>query len=233
MIVGRGLMAQAFAPYRDDPDVLIFASGVSNSLETRAEAFARERSLLAQARRQHAGKLLVYFGTCSVDDPERAPTPYVAHKLELESLLEKIAQPWMVLRLPLAVGPGRRGQTLAPFLYDRIARGETFEVWEHATRYPVDVEDALRIASRFIGDRALWNRRINVALRAFPILQFVRVMEHIVGRRAVFTVVPKGGHYAIHCPELASIAPELGLDYSEGYLERVLRKYFADAGATS
>lgn len=226
MIIGNGMMAQAFSTFRDDPRVLIFASGISDSLESRAEAFVREKSLLTRAREEHAEKLLVYFGTCSVDDPGRACTPYVEHKLHMETLLKLSPHPWMVLRLPLAIGPGRRGTTLAPFLYDRISRGETFEVWEHATRYLVDVADALRIAARFIRAPELWNRRINVALRAFPVLEFVRVMEGILRRRAVYTLVPKGRHYQIRCPEVAAVSGKLNIDRSNRYLERVLDKYF-------
>ena len=199
---------------------------VSDSLETSETAFGRERELLARTRREHPDALVVYFGTCSVDDPDRAPTPYVAHKLRMESMLEEAGQPWLVLRVPLAIGPAHGGRTLAPYLYDRVRRGERFQVWQHATRYPVDVADVLRIGSRFIADHGLRHRRINIALRAYPVLDFVRVMESIVGRPAVYDLVPKGRHYAIHCPELAALASELQLDYSEAYLERVLRKYF-------
>jgi nucleoside-diphosphate-sugar epimerase len=228
MIVGHGMLAQAFSSFREDGSVLIFASGVSNSLETGPRAFARERALLLQARKEHQAKLMIYFGTCSVDDPDRRETPYVVHKLEMEAILERAQAPWMALRLPLAIGPHRHGHTLAPFLYERISRGERFEVWEHATRYPIDVEDALRVGRLFFGDRKLWNRRINVALRAFPVLEFVRVMQSIVGKRALYDLVPKGAHYPIRCPEVAALAQELNLDLSDRYLERILRKYFSD-----
>jgi len=233
MIVGSGMMARAFAAFGEDRDVVIFASGVSNSLETDPAAFARESALLSETRGRFPEQLLVYFGTCSVEDPDQRGAPYVAHKLEMESLLERAGAPWMVLRLPLAIGPGHRGQTLAQFLYDRISRGEALEVWDRATRYPVDVADILRIARRFIADRTLWNRRMNVALRAYPVLEFVRVMEAIVGRRARYRLLPRGRHYAIRCPELAAVAPELGLDLDEGYLERVLRKYFPAPGTAT
>jgi nucleoside-diphosphate-sugar epimerase len=226
LIVGSGMMARAFGSFEGQRGVVIFASGVSDSLETAESAFARERDLLARTRAQHPEALLVYFGTCSVDDPDRAPTAYVAHKLRMETMLEQSSAPWLVLRLPLAIGPGQRGRTLAPYLHDRIRRGERFEVWQHATRYPIDVADVLRISSRFIAGRTFWNRRINIALRAFPVLEFVRVMESIVGKPAVYDLVPKGQHYAVHCPEVAALAAELELDFSERYLDRVLRKYF-------
>jgi nucleoside-diphosphate-sugar epimerase len=176
---------------------------------------------------------MLYFGTCSVEDPDQQRSPYVAHKLEMESRLERSPGPWMVLRLPLAIGPGHRGRALAQFLFDRISRGEPFDVWERATRYPVDVDDILRIARRFIADRSLWNRRINVALRAYPVPEFVRAMEAIVGKSAVCQRLPKGRHYPLVCPELAAITRELDLDVDAGYLERVLRKYYDYAGGAA
>ena len=75
MVIGDGMMAQAFGAFQGEPGVVVFASGVSNSLETRPEVFARERRLLERTRAAHPEALLVYFGTCSVDDPDRRATP--------------------------------------------------------------------------------------------------------------------------------------------------------------
>jgi nucleoside-diphosphate-sugar epimerase len=229
VIVGDGMMARAFAAYRDDPDVLVFASGVSNSLETSPQAFEREKLLLQATRAQNRNRLLVYFGTCSVDDPDRRASPYVLHKLEMEALLAGSDGPWQVFRLPLAIGPGHRGPTLAQYLHDRISRGESFEVWSGATRYPVDVADIFRIVQRLLAERPLANRVVNVALRPYSVLDFVHAMEKIVGRPARYTVVQKGSGYPIPCPEVEAIADELGLPRHAGYLEDTLRCHFGRA----
>ena len=229
MVVGSGMIASAFAAFRESGSVVIFASGVSNSLETAPDAFERERKLLETVRSADPGPLLVYFGTCSADDPERQDTPYVQHKLAMEAMLAKSEGPWLILRVPLAIGRNPRSTTLAQFLHDRIAHDQGFEVWEGASRYPIDVEDLVRIGRKFIGDPAMWNRRINVALRPFPVLEFVRVMEDIVGKKARCTVVRKGQRFDLECPEVARVAAELNLDLGERYLDRVLRKYFGAA----
>lgn len=219
-------MAKAFSAFNDNAEIVIFASGVSNSLETSQSAFCREKDLLRRTRDDNPGALLVYFGTCSAEDPDRRETPYVRHKIEMESILAASPYPWMVLRLPLAIGRGHRGQTLARYLHERILLGEPIEVWAHSIRYPIDVEDVVRIATRLVGDQTMWNRRINIALRAFSVLDFVRIIEEITGRSATYTLVQKGQHYELQCPEVARLASELQLDFSEGYLELVLRKYF-------
>lgn len=226
MVVGDGMMAKAFSVFAPRNDVVVFASGVSDSTETRQAAFEREGALLARTRAAHPDALVLYFGTCSVADPDRRDTPYVRHKLAMEALLAAARGPWMVLRLPLAIGPGHRGNTLAKYLYERIVRGEPFEVWSRSMRYPIDVADVVAIAERLVADRASWNRPINVALRRFAVLDFVRALEAISGRKAVYNLVDKGAGYEVACPEVQRLAGELALDYSEVYLERVLRKYF-------
>jgi hypothetical protein len=45
MIIGNGIIANAVRSY-DREDIIFFASGVSNSLETRVSEFEREFSLL-------------------------------------------------------------------------------------------------------------------------------------------------------------------------------------------
>jgi nucleoside-diphosphate-sugar epimerase len=195
-------------------------------METRADAFEREHWLLEHTRDQYPRALFLYFGTCSVDDPDRWNTPYVRHKLAMEAALAAHGAPWVVLRLPLAIGPDHRSPTLANFLHGRIMRGEHFEVWARATRYPIDVDDALRIASKLIEQRTFWRRSINMALRSFAVLDFVTVFERITGKQAVYTLVEKGAHYDLRCPEVASLIKPLRLDMTAHYLEHVLSKYF-------
>jgi nucleoside-diphosphate-sugar epimerase len=226
VIIGDGMMARAFAAFADDKKIVIFASGVSDSTEARAGAFSREAELLRRTRADHPNALLVYFGTCSVYDPDRRDTPYVRHKLAMESMLKDAGQPWLVLRLPLAIGPGHRGNTLAKFIHDRIVRGEPFDVWKNSTRYPIDVEDAYRIASRLMKDLTIGNKAVNIALRAYPVLEFVRALEKLTGKTALYKLVNKGQHYEVSCPEIAALLGDLGIRPGADYLDKVLRKYF-------
>lgn len=227
MVVGNGMMAQAFSGYAQSTRIVIFASGVSNSLETDPREFSREQNLLAEVRNANPQALLVYFSTCSVEDADRRNTPYVRHKLAMESFLASSPGKWLVFRLPLVIGRGHRGATFAQFLYQKISGGQSFEIWANATRYPIDVDDVLMVAQEFIEIRQISNQRINIALRSYPAMEFVRVMEAIAGRKARYLKVDKGAHQEIVCPEVIQLADKFHLDYSDDYLERVLRKYFA------
>ena len=64
MIIGNGLLANSIKEI-DTDNVLFFASGVSNSLETRKDAFLREENLLVNHTLNQKNKF-IYFSTCSI-----------------------------------------------------------------------------------------------------------------------------------------------------------------------
>ena len=91
MIIGNGLIASAFKlTLSENSDVIVFASGVSNSGEARSEAFLRERKLLVEALKYK--KYILYFSTCSMHDLFLKDTPYVTHKMEMESLVRTASE---------------------------------------------------------------------------------------------------------------------------------------------
>src|SRR3990167_2952948 len=90
MIVGHGDIASAL---QDDPGRLYFASGVSNSLETREYEYQREKDLLlAQNRSQR----LVYFSSLSIF---YGNTRYIQHKREMEGLVKENFPKYCIIRL--------------------------------------------------------------------------------------------------------------------------------------
>src|SRR5690606_20766753 len=105
MIIGRGLIASIFTHY-DQDDLMIFASGVSNSLEVSAAEFEREKSLLINTLNTYSDKKIIYFSTCSICDPSKKESPYVLHKLAMEQLIEEHAESYIVLRIGNVVGHG-------------------------------------------------------------------------------------------------------------------------------
>jgi nucleoside-diphosphate-sugar epimerase len=105
MIIGSGLIANSFFhAFAKHDEICIYAAGVSNSNCTNAQEFERERKRVVQALQQtmHVDAF-VYFGTCSVYDPEALNTPYVQHKLAMEKLVQSHPRT-LILRLPQVVG---------------------------------------------------------------------------------------------------------------------------------
>ena len=99
MIIGNGLIARAFSRFKQRPDIHIFASGVSNSGEVLDAAFERERNLLQDVISRNPGGRVVYFGSCGVTSDSAGLTPYMRHKLRMESLVTS-SPTGLVLRLP-------------------------------------------------------------------------------------------------------------------------------------
>ncbi|WP_333850847.1 hypothetical protein [Epilithonimonas sp.] len=70
MIIGRGLIASLFRDM-DQENIIFFASGVSNSLETSPEEFLREENLIRKTFTENPDKLFIYFSTCSIYDSSK------------------------------------------------------------------------------------------------------------------------------------------------------------------
>ncbi|MBP6455165.1 MAG: hypothetical protein KA275_00440, partial [Chitinophagaceae bacterium] len=69
MLVGNGLIAKKFLNYLKDDNFLIFASGVSNSKNANTDEYIKEINLLEKSIQINKEKILVYFSTCSINDP--------------------------------------------------------------------------------------------------------------------------------------------------------------------
>lgn len=231
MVIGSGLIAHAFrAAYSQREDVCIYAAGVSNSGCSDAHEFARERQRLTAALHQaeHAG-CFVYFGTCSVADPETQHTPYVQHKLAMEQLAATHPH-YLILRLPQVAGRTPNPHTLLNFLYAHIARSEAFQLWHKARRNIIDVDDVAAIASQLIADTAARNITINIANPvSYTMTDIVNAMERIVGKRAIYDRVERGSEYDIDTSAIRPLLDKAAVKFGNDYLERVIGKYYAKA----
>jgi nucleoside-diphosphate-sugar epimerase len=228
MIIGRGMLAQAFGNYRDHPNVVVLASGVSDSTVTDVAQFEREETLLVNTLEEQREKRFVYFGTCSALDPELSVSPYVRHKLKMERLIETHSCDYLICRLPQAVGHNGNTNTLMNRLYASIRDGERFQLWRNAYRFIIDVDDVSAIASYMIGQNQYSNRIINVASRRFSIFDIVRALENVTQRSAIYSEIDKGASYDIDCYEAHKVAMSLNIQFDDMYLYQVIKKYYAE-----
>jgi nucleoside-diphosphate-sugar epimerase len=225
------MLARAFAPYAESPDVLVFASGVSNSREVSTDAFTREGRLLRESATRYPDATFVYFSTCSVLDEELRSAPYVQHKLAMEALTSTRPR-FYVFRLPLVVGYSDNPHTLMNFFYHRILRELPIPVWDGAERNLIDVQDVYAIASRIIDRRLMENQIINIAApQNISITDIVTTMAAVTGKAP--NVVHEKGHqrsrYAIDISAIKPTVDDLKLAFDECYLESTLRKYYGQS----
>lgn len=229
-IIGRGMIASAFKLRNVEiPDATIFASGVANSSETNINEFKRE--LLALQTAIKGAKKLVYFSTCSVLDPELKDTAYVLHKLDMELLIERSCSNYLIFRLPQVVGFTRNKDTLINFLFERIAKNQPINIWKNATRNLLDVEDLVSLVLYVLQNDLYKNRILNVACKySVRVTELVKIIEDITNKKAITTLLDKGGSYQIDSSELNQIYAELGINFDEFYVKNLIHKYYLTKG---
>jgi nucleoside-diphosphate-sugar epimerase len=235
VIVGSGVIARAFASRMNAlQDVCVYAAGVSNSSCQDAREFERERQRLKQVMDSlPASRLLLYFSTCSINDPAAQDSAYVTHKRAMEQVVAQRAR-HLVVRLPQIAGRTPNPHTLLNYLHARIVRSERFTVFRGAQRNVVDVDDVARIVAELVREGAC-AETINVACtHNVPIFDIVRCMEEVAGHRAVFDIIDAGAGYAIDTARIAPALMRCGVSFPADYLRRTLEKYYGshDANAT-
>lgn len=130
MIIGNGTIAKAV---KDREDWIIFASGVSNSLETRESEFKREFDLLMD---QDPMMHIVYFSTLSIFYNVNR---YTQHKKMMEEVIKGRFRTYTIVRLGNPVF-GENTNHLIPFFKDKIKKGEKIHV-QDVYRYPLELKE--------------------------------------------------------------------------------------------
>ncbi|WP_334125064.1 NAD-dependent epimerase/dehydratase family protein [Empedobacter brevis] len=222
MIIGRGLIANLFTEV-DSDEVVFFASGVSNSSETRKEEFLREQNLVEQTLANNPEKLFVYFSTCSIYDSSKYNSLYVLHKLHIEEIIKQKAKHFLILRVSNAVGNGGNPNLLMNYLFRQILNNEELVVHQQATRNLIDVEDVKNITLKYIVSKD-WNKIVNVAYSEnFNIPEIIEAFESILNKNTYKIIENKGEHYSIDIHELEY---QFSIQDKKEYLNNLIKKYY-------
>lgn len=226
MIVGSGLLASLFVN-NDKEHTVFFASGVSNSLETRQEEFMREENLITKTISENPDKIFIYFSTCSIYDSSKTGSDYVLHKLKMEQLIKKSCGKYLILRVSNAVGNGGNPNLLMNYLIRSINSDETINVHTKATRNLVDAEDIKNITFQLI-EKADFNKIVNVAyIQNYAIIEILEIIERFYNKKLKLNLIKSGSGYDINVPNVESYFQENGLTNKESYLNRILEKYYS------
>ncbi|MGR3855007.1 MULTISPECIES: NAD-dependent epimerase/dehydratase family protein [Chryseobacterium] len=221
MIIGNGIIANAVKSY-DKENILFFASGVSNSLETRASEFEREFSLLKKIYEENKEKKLIYFSTLSIHDQSKQKSPYVIHKKEIENYIKTYSENYLILRIGNIVGKGGNPNTLFNFLKTQIIYSRTFALHTQARRLLLDIDDI----GHFMEANCLegGNKVINLAFPYYyDLKEIIGAIEKETHQKAYYSEVNEGDFYRVDFDKeihdfFSGISPE-------NYLETLTQKY--------
>ncbi len=195
MIVGNGLIANAFKKYKKSKDVIIFASGVSNSKEVDPSEFEREKNKLKSYLKKK-GKL-VYFSTCSLSDETLYNSPYVLHKRDMENYILENFPNSIIFRLPIIIGDNDNPNTLFNYFKNRISKNLDLTIDANATRFILDADDLYEMLSDLI-DNGPSSKIISIALdNKMLVSKLVEMMEDILETNVKKEFKKSGSSYNI------------------------------------
>ena len=227
MIIGNGLIASLFTEC-DQENIIFFASGVSNSLETKKEEFLREENLIKKTITENPNKVFIYFSTCSIYDSSKAESQYVLHKLKMEQIIIQLCPQYLILRLSNAVGNGGNPNLLMNYLVRSVKNKEIINVHTKATRNLIDVEDIKNITNQLI-DKQYFNKIINIAYpENYTIIEILEIMEKFYQTKLYLNLVKSGSGYAIDTHDVESYFIQHVLTNKETYLHKILEKYYSN-----
>jgi nucleoside-diphosphate-sugar epimerase len=228
MIIGNGLIAKSFSNYEKSKQVLIFASGVSNSVEIRKSEFDREESLLRASLESHPEKLFVYISTCSILDDSVNKRPYVRHKVAMEKIIEAECSQYLIFRLSNVVGNGGNSNTILNYLVENLRNQTHIEIWTGASRNILDVEDALELMNFHLLNFKS-SKIVNIAnVLDFSVLKIVTAIEEEYCMNGNYTLKDAGKKVRIDLDketlEHGSVIFSKSKDIN--YISLLLKKYF-------
>ena len=161
MIIGNGDIASVLGEV-DRDNFIFFASGVSNSKETRESEYEREKTLLMK---QDRSKHIVYFSSLSVF---YSYTRYAAHKKEMEWRIKNYFDKNTIVRLG-NITWGTNPHTLINFIRNKIKNNEPYEV-QDVYRYVVDKDEFLYWLKMIPN----WDCEMNITGRRLKVVDIVK-----------------------------------------------------------
>ena len=167
IIIGSGFLAHSFKKHENlfkKLNICVYAAGVSNSLCQNKDLFEKDKNRLASFSKQIDKKdTILYFSTCSIDDPSRNKNEYITNKLIIENSIKLKFKKYIIIRLPEVVGYTKNDNTLIKFFFNKIKNKQTFNLWAKATRSIIDIDDVTKILIDLLLNKKLDNKIINIA----------------------------------------------------------------------
>jgi len=228
MVIGNGLLATTFSSFKNNQKVVIFASGVSNSLEENKSEFERELALLKKSYKNYPNSTLVYFSTLSILDNEVVNRKYVQHKLAMESFICKNIPTYLILRVSNVVGSNGNSHTIVNFLVNAVKNKIPITIWESAERNLIAVDDVKFIVTELLKKEER-NKIVNIATNYnIPVIKILQTIEAYFNKKAIVKLLPLGNKLAIDVSYIALYLNEIEKKKGTGinYIKTLLKSYY-------
>ncbi len=136
MIIGKGDIASIL---NDRDGVIFFASGVSNSSETKESEFDREFNLLSN---QDKSKCIFYFSSITIDNVEKLKiNRYLQHKKQMEDYIKNNFENYNIIRIG-NISWGKNPNTFLNYIRNKIKNNEPYQLSDEY-KFMIDKEQLL------------------------------------------------------------------------------------------
>ena len=221
-IIGSGFLASNFKKYLKyvkKYNITIYASGISNSLETNTINLKREIFKIISFLKNNKKKI-IYISTYSICDTSRRKKLYVRNKIKIENLIKKQCKQYLIIRLPEIIGKNKNSNTLTNFFFDKIKNKMNFVLYKNAKRNLLDVDDALRACIKIIKINKNKNNTINLLNKRFYSPgTIVSSLEKILKLKAIYNIrlIKNSG---------LTLKNNYYFKPNKNYLSKILKKYY-------
>lgn len=230
VVIGSGELGRAFENKRLGRNVYVFASGVSNSISAEQVNFNREVEMLKVASETIAkNETLIYFSSCFLSAPNKEMTKYYFHKQNMESLVSKLFENYIIFRLPQIFSTYQEGKsTLFNFIAYAIQNEKPFHLNMHAERYVLHTDELVKLVKLFLSTDKYINTVVNLAYpNRIKVSKIVEVLEGIYQKRAVIDIFHDEDYYKIDLSHQTALLKESSLEslFPENYLTYKLTSF--------
>lgn len=227
MIVGNGMIAKRFKDYELNDNIIIFASGISNSANKLHSEFEREANLLNTTIKNNSNKRIIYFSTCSIYDPSLENSLYVRHKKNIESLIIKGASKYTIFRVSNPIGATTNKHTLLNYFIEHILLKQEIIVWKNASRNILDIDDMFVICNEIIHENLFLNTTVNIANpHNYKVMYILSAIEKHFNTHGHFDFIDKGGDPKIDTSAIQPIFDKFNFTFTDNYLPDLLQKFY-------
>jgi nucleoside-diphosphate-sugar epimerase len=224
MIIGTGLIASAFSKSEKKYDnLIIFASGVSDSKQTDVNEYRREESLILNTINENKGLKFIYFSSMLAGIKNNQ---YYNHKVNIEKLITDNAKKYLIFRAPQIIGHTGNKNNIINAFKNSILNENTVNVFSNAKRAIIDVDDLVNIVNYCV-DKTTCSI-INISnIEKISVFELVTKISNVMKTYPTIHLVNEdiNNNWDVENSEIINEAIQFLNINAQGYTDKIIRKY--------
>ena len=102
-VIGKGVIANRFIDYTFQDKYVLFIESMNDFNSSNFEKVREEELSIKNNLSKYPNSTFVYFSSCIVGKTSVTHSPYVAHKIRMEKIIQTSGNDYLIFRLPKIV----------------------------------------------------------------------------------------------------------------------------------